>query len=234
MNMKSIVTQFLLAVLVTAVAVYFLYNTWKLSEGFKSKHKSTHKSTHKTVKKEGFGGAAIGAGTPDCLRDSANGAKIYELFDSKVASTASPDDLRELTLLLSKTSCLKKDLLSPSGIVEATRYQAYSTAHDIEAVAETTARCLAKTIPQRDLDIILDKWTIRGKELIRTLCTSFDFNNSDLAKLDSLFKAHMDDIHDIANSQCIKGEIKVMKGVRDIDGFVPPEISEYREYKGYY
>ena len=209
--------QFLLAALVAAVASYFLYTTWKISSS------------------EGFGGPAKGAGTPDCLRASKDAASIYGVFSSKPNTTEEgPDDLRELTHLLSKTSCLKKDLLSPSGVVEATRYQPYSTAHDIEPVAETTARCLAKTIPQRDLDIILDKWTGRGKELIRKLCTSFNINDNELKNVDKAFKDHMEDIRDIANSQCIKGEVKVMKGARDVSPYEPPELSELREYKGYY
>ena len=211
------ITQFLLATLVTAVAAYFLYTTWKISSS------------------EGFGGAAKGAGTPDCLRDSKDAASIYAIFASKTNTTEEgPDDLRELTHLLSKTSCLKKDLMSPSGIVEATRYQAYSTAHDIEPVAETTARCLAKTIPQRDLDIILDKWLGRGKELIRKLCTNFNIDDVELKKVDSAFKAHMEDIRDIANSQCIKGEVKASKGARDVSPYEPPGLGELREYKGYY
>lgn len=211
------VPQFLLAALVAAVAAYFLYTTWKITSS------------------EGFGGPAKGAGTPDCLRASKDAASIYGVFSSKANTTEEgPDDLRELTHLLSKTSCLKKDLLSPSGVVEATRYQAYSTAHDIEPVAETTARCLAKTIPQRDLDIILDKWSGRGKELIRKLCTSFNINDNELKNVDKAFKDHMEDIRDIANSQCIKGEVKVMKGARDVSPYEPPELSELREYKGYY
>ena len=232
MNISNTVIQLLLASFVTVVAVYFLYSTWKLSkEGF-AINPDRFKQFNAV---EGFGGVARGSGAPDCLRESQKAAKIHEIFLLNASSTEEgPDDLRELTLLLSKTCCLKKDLLSPSGIVEATRYQTYSTAHDIEAVAETTARCLAKTIPQRDLDIIIDKWTTRGKEIIRRLCTSYNIKDSELNVVDTNFKEHMDDIRDIANSQCIVGEIKVMKGPRDVTGYEPPELVELREYKGYY
>ena len=217
MNIKNTITQVFLAAVVTGVALYFLYQTWKLS------------ST------EGFGGAARGTGLPDCLRTSKDASEIYSLFSEKVSSTEEgPDDLRELTVLLSKISCLKKDLMSPSGIIEATRYQAYSTAHDIEPVAETAARCLAKTIPQRDLDIILEKWNTRGKLLIRKLCTNFKIKDADLKKVDKDFAAVIVDITDIAAAQCIKGEVKIMKGPRDVAPYEPPELSELREYKGYY
>lgn len=217
MNIKNTITQVFLAAVVTGVALYFLYHTWKLSSA------------------EGFGGAARGTGLPDCLRTSKDASEIYSIFSEKVSSTEEgPDDLRELTHLLSKISCLKKDLLSPSGIVEATRYQPYSTAHDIEPVAETTARCLAKTIPQRDLDIIIEKWSTRGKQLIRKLCTNFKITDADLKKVDKDFAAVIVDITDIAGAQCIVGEVKVMKGARDVAPYEPPELSELRAYKGYY
>ena len=217
MNIKNTVTHFLLAIFVTGVASYFLYNMW----------------TRSTL--ETFAGPARGAGAPDCLRHSQYAADIYEIFSLKTDSTEEgPDDFRELTNLLSKLCCIKKDLMSPSGIVEATRYQAYSTAQDIEPVAETTARCLAKTIPQRDLDIIFDKWNTRGKQLIRKLCTNFNISDSELKKVDSHFKSLMNDVRDVANSQCIKGDATVLKGPRDVSPYEPPELSELRAYKGYY
>ena len=189
--MNRSITAIILAILVTAFTLYFFITVWKLSEG------STPMS-----ELEGFAGPAK-VGVPDCLQESANASRVYELLSRKQTTEEGPDNLRELTLLLSKTSCFKKDLLSQSGFVEATRYQDYSTAHDIEPVAETTARCLAKTIPERDLDISLDKWSTRGRLLIRKLCTSVRLTDSEIKEATSKFKIHMDDISDIAKDKCL-------------------------------
>ena len=223
MALNQYTTHFLLAVVVTAVAVYFLMSVWRISK--------------RESQAEGFTGPARGGGVPDCLTNSQEASDLYLLYSSKNSTTEEGgDDFRELTLLLSKTNCLKKDLMGPSGIVEATRYQPYSTAHDIEPVAETAARCLAKTIPPRDLDIILDKWNRRGKELVRRLCTSYKLSDSEVKKADFSFKAVIADISDIAKSRCLKGDVEIAgtKGPREVSPYEPPELGELKEYKGYY
>jgi len=225
MKLNETLAQFLLAMLVTGIAVYFLITVWHLSK------------VESQASSEGFAGPAKGAGIPDCLRHSQEASDLYTLFSSRDNTTEEgPDDLRELALVLSKMSCLKKDVMSPSGIVEATRYQPYSTAHDVEAVAETAARCLAKTIPPRDLDIILDKWNRRTKELVRRLCSSYKISNSELNKADMILKGLITDITDVTRAQCLKGDVEIAgkKGPREINPYEPPELSELREYKGYY
>ena len=159
--MKNTFTAILLALLVTGFTLYFFITLYNLMY------------TPENSPLEGFEGPAK-VGIPDCLQESANASRVYELLSKKQTTEEGPDDLRELTLLLSKTTCFKKDLLSQSGFVEATRYQDYSTAHDIEPVAETTARCLAKTIPERDLDISLEKWSTRGNVLIKSYAHLFN------------------------------------------------------------
>jgi hypothetical protein len=219
--MNSTLSKLFLALLVTGLVVYFLIMVWKLSNNTMS---------------EGFAGPAK-IGIPDCLQESSNAAKLYSIVSSKKQTTEEgPDDLREFALILSKTSCFKKDLLSQSGFVEATRYQVYSTAHDIEPVAETTARCLAKTIPERDLNISLDKWNTRAKLLLKRLCTSINLSDAQIKEAHSLLKTHMDDVIDIAKSQCLKGAVEIAgtPGPRDVTGYSPPELDELREYKGYY
>ena len=218
---RIIASQAFIAVLVTGVAVYFIYTLY---------------SYQPAVKAEGFQGP-VRVGVPDCMQESQKASELYSIFSTKKSTTEDgEDDLRELTLLLGKTTCLKKDLLSPSGIVSATRSQPYTTAHDIEAVAETAARCLAKTIPERDLTIILDKWETRGKELIRKLCTSYALETSELSSVDLLFKDHMADIADIAKSRCLKGEAEIAgtKVMRNVSGYENPMLQEQRPYKGYY
>uniref|UniRef100_A0A6C0D7E7 Uncharacterized protein n=1 Tax=viral metagenome TaxID=1070528 RepID=A0A6C0D7E7_9ZZZZ len=252
MNLKNYTTLFL-AILVTAVVVYFIVSIMKLSangvsrEGFgqperfgQGKHERFGQGKHEGFgQPEGFGGPAKGAGIPDCLRDSQEASDIYQQFalrENTSEEGEGADDLRELALILSKLCCLKKDLVNPSGIVEATRYQPYSTAHDLEPVAETTARCLAKTIPVRDLDLTFDKWSIRGKELIRKLCTSFILTDIEVKKVDNTYKALIDDVYDIAKGRCLKGEVSIAgtRGPREVNPYTPPELEELREYKGYY
>ena len=76
---------------------------------------------------EGFyGGVARSAGHPDCLRTLPEGSELLDMVSKRVKGYPSDGstDYKEMELLLSKMACLKKDLLSPSGIVNATRHQA--------------------------------------------------------------------------------------------------------------
>jgi hypothetical protein len=106
----------------------------------------------------------------------------------------------------------------------------------MEAVAETTARCFAKTIPKRDLELSLDKWKTRGEMLVRRLCTSYSFNEVDIAKALALFKGVIGDITGVSMSVCLKGPVKIagQGGPRMISGFEPASLVNLREYTGYY
>ena len=188
---------------------------------------------------EGFAGPARGAGMPDCLRSSKEAAARYELLASKVNTTEEgPDDLRELQLILSKLACFKRDLTGAAGVVAATRTQPFSTAHDLEPVAETTARCFAKTIPQRDLSLSLDKWGSRGTFLLKRLCTSLRLTDPQEEEAERLFGRLMADVSDVALGRCCNaaGEA-VIAGVgqpRLVGGYEPPGLNELRKYEGYY
>jgi len=187
---------------------------------------------------EGFAGPAIGAGIPNCMHTSKDAAALHQLLTGRASTTeAGPEDLREITVILSKISCFKRDLLSTAGVVEATRYQPFATSHDLEAVAETTARCFAKTIPQRDLALSLDKWGARGTFLIKRLCTSENLSDAEEAEALRLFGSAMMDINDIALGRCCNSDVGVIAGqkqVRMVGGFEPATNVYYGEYKGYY
>jgi hypothetical protein len=190
---------------------------------------------YRPMSREGFGGPVKGSGSPDCLRSSTEAAQLYEIVNSTEPGTETgPDDLREFNVLIGKLACFKRDLLSSSGIVEATRKQPFSTSHDMEAIAETTARCFAKTIPDRDLRLSLEKWKTRGNLLLKRLCVNM--NDTRYKETMALFKGFMSDISSLATNVCLNGDAVIAgkPGPRMVDGYEPTNISNLSEYKGYY
>ena len=187
--------------------------------------------------KEQFGGVAHGAGTPSCLRTSSEGARLVDIFSNKTSRfQEGPDTLNELTILVGKLSCFKKDLVSPSYIVEATRKQPYTTTHDVEPIGETTGRCFSKTLSPRELSISLDKWNSRGEDLVRKLCTAYALDSKEVDSAQQLFRAFMRDITDIARGACLQGDpmIAGKPGPRDAHPYEKPEAIEHGRYTGYY
>jgi hypothetical protein len=186
---------------------------------------------------EGFGAPVVGAGQPDCLRESNEAAAIIGAFQDRVGSVEEGNpDLDELKVLLGKLCCMKRDLVAVNGTVNATLYQPFMTAHDIEPVAETTGRCFAKTIPERDLSLSFDKWKTRGRFLISRLCSASDMTPAEKGKMDSLFDQVLVDVYDIAQQRCLAGTptIDAKATPRDVGAFSPPALDDLREYTGYY
>lgn len=230
-----------IGVVVAALVVAVAYIFWKKSntmpkvQGFEDGSQAVDISG---ATAEGFfGGVAVGAGQPDCLRTSSEAAQIYGVFLNRTSSTeeGSPD-LDELRLLLSKLACFKKDLMGTAGVVEATRYQPYATSMDMEPLGETTARCFAKTIPKRDLELSIDKWSKRGKVLITKLCTSYDLRENEVLVVENQFEALMKDISDISHSVCLSGEPSIdgKPTPRTPGGYEPTGIQDLGPYNGYY
>lgn len=187
---------------------------------------------------EGFAGPAIGAGEPNCMTTSKDFSALYEMMHTRAVKTEDgPDDLRELGVLLSKLSCMKRDLLGNAKVVQATRYQPFSTSHDLEPVAETVARCFSRTIPQRDLSLSFDKWGSRGTSLIKRLCTALNLSDAEEKEALRLFGDGMADLTDIAMGECCNSGKVVIGGVegpRMVGGFTPAATQALREYKGYF
>jgi hypothetical protein len=186
--------------------------------------------------REGFAGP-VRTGGPDCIRSLDDTAKLYDLLHSKSMKTEEgPDDLRELDLILSKLACFKRDLMG-NGVVNATLRQPFSTSHDLEPVAETTTRCFAKTIPQRDLQLALDKWGTRGTFLIKRICTATSLSDVEEKEALRLFGSAMYDVNDVALGVCCNAANPVIAAAgvgRLPGGFEPPALVSLKEYKGYY
>ena len=183
---------------------------------------------------EGFyGGIAKGSGTPDCLRTLPEASRLLEMLLGRVNMTPRLMDARsdyaELELILSKMACLKKDLMSPSGQVDATRFLAFETAHDRISVAELAGLCMSQNIPLRDLDISFGTWYDRGLLLLRKLCTEAQLSESEVINAEKLFKKCYDEVYNIAHSRCIKTDF-IQHGPSDVAPTEPLKNKNLRTY----
>lgn len=208
----------LIAAIILAAAILFVvsrmfYNTpqfQRVDEGF-------------------YGGASRGMGHSDCLRDIPQAAHILDVLAG--TSKGASESYRELELLLTKMACLKKDIMSPSGQVDATRFQAFDTNHDRVSVAELAGLCMSKNIPVRDLDIIFETWKERGHRLIALCAVEQNMNESSVKEIDVVFKKVWEDIYNIGHSQCIKSDfIKLNDG--DVGAYEPENIKGSGMYSG--
>ncbi len=185
---------------------------------------------------EGFyGGAANGAGEPSCLRTLTDASAVYDELAMRCGGyEQAQKDLAELRLLISKWACLKKDIMSPSGIVIATRSLPYSTLHDRIPVPDIAGQCNAKTIPARDLDITFDTWNKRAKYLFRRLAAGASISQAEAAKLEGKLLASLRDVYEIAKSECLGSVPAGKMNPRDAQPYTPDEITEHGMYSGYY
>ena len=185
---------------------------------------------------EGFyGGVARGAGVPDCLRTLPGASELLGMLSGRVSGYPSEGsaDYREFALILSKLACLKQDLLSPSGIVEATRHQAFESAHDRVAVAELCGMCMNQTVGARDLDISFSTWRDRANVLIRKLCTEASLSEMEAVKAEKLFTTLYDDVYHLSISKCLKTDIIAQNDGKggDVSGYLPENLVNRREYE---
>jgi hypothetical protein len=217
----TMIFNIVLGAIIVGVVVYFVYFTPK----------------YKRVDEGFYGGVARGSGHPDCLRVLPEGSQILDILLGRVERNKNISegsaDYKELELILSKLACLKKDIMSPSGIVEATRYQAFETAHDRINVAEVCASCLNQTIPPRDLDIVFATWRDRGQVLLRKLCTEAQLTEKEVVDIERLFTKAWSDVYDIAKSKCLKTDFSKQHGGEiggDVGAFEPETIKDLRTY----
>jgi hypothetical protein len=184
---------------------------------------------------EGFN-AVNGVGNIPCGQDLADGEALYSMFLGRDLNTTEDGkkDLEDLRVLLAKLACMKRDLLSPSGTISAEKELKFCTYSDIQPSAETTSRCLSKQIPERDLEIQIEKWNIYGKDLIKRLCTDTSMSEQEVVSAEKKFDSVMSDVYSIARVKCLTGvPIDNDCGPRDPVKYMSPELKNLREYDGY-
>ena len=183
--------------------------------------------------KEGFR-ASMGTGDLACAHALADADKLLSIFSA--TNCQAEEKYQELRMILGKLACMKSDLMAPGNIVNSTRYLPYVTSHDREQVSETAARCFAKSIPQRDLDIIFETWISRAKTLINKLSVIVNLSEEDTQRAEKLLESASADVYDVAKGKCLAGEPLIagkQTSPRDPVGHMPETLADHSEYKGY-
>ena len=188
------------------------------------------------VRENFYGGAINGSSGLACGRMSAEAEALVGMFMSKQLNGKEEDDLnlRDLKAVLSKMLCMKQDLMAPQQTITAAKELGFATHMDIQPVADMTARCFSKTVPERDLSIQFEKWRDFGFDMIRRLAASADLTEAEVQKAEALFTAVWKDAMDVALVQCI-GRVATDKvSPHDAAPNTPDALNELRSYDGYY
>jgi hypothetical protein len=195
-------------------------------------------SVNRPVKDGFYGGAITGTSTFPCSRMSSEASELLGLFIAKAPTVGEEGktDLRDLRDILSKMCCMKQDLMSPAQTLTAAKELGFSTHQDIQPVADLTARCFTKTIPERDLSVQFIKWRDAGLDLIRRLCTSSQMTEKESQLAEKLFTTAWKDVNNVAETQCLQGPPKNMylNSPHEPSARVPDDLEYLREYDGLY
>jgi hypothetical protein len=188
------------------------------------------------VKQGFYGGPINGTTNLACGRMSSEAQELISMFQSRQLNVGEEgqQDLHDLKSVLSKMLCMKQDLMAPQHTITASKELGFATHMDIQPVADMTARCFTKTIPERDLDIQYAKWRDFGLNMIRRLCTAGSFSEGDVQKAEKLFLTAWQDALDVAHIQCLKTATDDKLSSYDIHPRTPENVMNLRDYDGYY
>ncbi len=194
------------------------------------------RASTRPVRENFYGGAVSGSSGLACGRMSSEAEALVGIFTSKTLAGKEEDDLnlRDLKAVLSKMLCMKQDLMAPQQTITAAKELGFATHMDIQPVADMTARCFSKTVPERDLSIQFEKWRDFGFNMISRLASSANLTESETEKAEELFKAVWKDAMDVAMVQCIGKVPKDKVSPHDAAPHTPDALNELREYEGYY
>ena len=123
---------------------------------------------------EGFTVAAVNPTlVPACIARSEAAQRLLARVATMPAGGENTD-ADELRLLVSKVCCMEADISSPAAGVIRTLSLQFRTSHDMDVASTIVGNCRAAVLQNRDLELIQDKISTRGHELIGRLIGSKD------------------------------------------------------------
>ena len=113
--------------------------------------------------------ATDGRRMPECVVRSTDAQSLLARFAH--VDSAEADELR---LLMSKLCCMEADIAAPGAGTYRTLNLQFRTSQDTEPPVAIVSRCLVGALNKRDTELIIEKFKVRGHELIRELCEPVD------------------------------------------------------------
>ena len=141
------------------------------------------------------------------------GSTLYSSYAGRVSGQT--DALLELQELEAKIAAFTADLTSPEKQINASKLVQYNTYQDIRPLADWTAQCFSKNVPERDITLQMERWYLSGKKTLADLNKAAgQAEDTNLAKLSSMIDA----VKSVAMANCLAtahADIDALGGPRD-------------------
>ena len=173
---------------------------------------------------EGFAVASVDPSrVPACVERSTDAQSLL----ARVASLPHTDEaVAELRLLISKISCMEADIVAPSAGTYRTLPLQFRTSHDLEPPSTTVGRCLRQSLPQRDIELALEKFQSRGATLLHSVLADCpDAKREFAAVLDRLRRV-------FATCKRTQPSMDHPIGVRDMGFWESRNVADLSAYQG--
>ena len=174
----------------------------------------------------GVGGFAVAAvdplRMPACVeRSTAAQALVARLPDN------SHEDAAELRLMVSKMCCIVADVTAPSAGVYRTYPLQFRTSHDMEPASSIASRCLSNAIRERDVELIVEKFTKRGHELLGSTTNGCPAAAAEFATV-------VEELRVALSTACkrVQPSMDHPIGARDMGFWEPTTVADLSQYQG--
>ena len=175
---------------------------------------------------EGFSGAASVDPLlmPECVSRSTDAQSL--LSRCAVNGNDTDDNGNNLRLLVTKLCCMEADIASPSPGTYRTFNLQFRTSDDIEPPATLVGRCLQNAMNSRDIELILEKFSTRGHDLIRRM----NLPSSADTELDNVITR----LKFAMTTYCFKEQPHMDRpiGARDMGFWEPDTVADLSQYQG--
>lgn len=181
LNWKFFVIGAVVAALI-AVLVYFIIDkadTRPVMDGFADK-----KEEKPAIPLEGFA--------------SASQSTLYSAYKGLIPE--SNEAMIELEQLDAKLAAFKRDLTSPAKTIDASKLVQYNTYQDIRPLADWTSQCFSKNVPERDIQLQMDRWLLSGKKTLADLNGAAGLPKE---KNYDILEAAVEDVKRVALKECV-------------------------------